>query len=81
MTNETLVILSLKDFLLRSEDIYEQFWDDFAQNHDITEYRDYLLYSVSFSESQTMQETIAGIVWEYLMGDLIDSDLDDLWVR
>ena len=69
-----LQIVDFKDFATRCEDIYFYFWDSFAPLNDIIIYRKYLLERVEFSKYEERQVKIAGIVWEYLMGD-IDEDV------
>lgn len=74
-----LKIVDFKDFCMRCDEIYALFWDDFAPFFDIAKYRAYLLKKVKFSNKQNKQETIAGITWEYLMGDIDKEDLFDFY--
>ena len=65
-----LQIYDFKDFCIRCEEVYNLFWEAYAPFFDITIYREYLLNDVYFSKNKNRQETLAGLVWEYLMGDL-----------
>lgn len=71
-----LRIHSFKDFCIRYEELYDYFWEEYAPERDITEYREYLLSEVSLASSSIKQEYLAGLIWEYLMGDI---DIDYLF--
>ena len=75
MIYKALEIISYRDFIIRCDEIYEVFWEDFVPNYDIAIYREYLLNSVMFSDKPERQETLAGRAWEYLMGDIDEEDL------
>ena len=77
----TLKIDNSKDFCIRCEDIYDTFWGQFAPFFDIAIYRDYLLYYVSFSKAETRQVNMAGVAWEFLMGDLTRGELYEFWLN
>lgn len=76
-----LKLTDFKDFCIRCEEIYELFWEVFAPFFDITIYRDYLLYGVCFSNNKQRQETISGVAWEYLMGDINRDELIDFMIH
>lgn len=65
-----LKVFSFKDFCIRCEDIYDYFWEQYAPFFDIVEYRDYLLFIVKFNERKLEQDRLAGVCWEFLMGDI-----------
>lgn len=70
-----LKILSFKDFCIRCDEVYDAFWEYFAPFFDITIYRDYLLENVEFSNKSDKQDQLAGLAWEYLMGDIDREEL------
>lgn len=76
-----LKIVSFKDFCIRREEIYDAFWELFAPFNDIIAYRDYILFDIHLSSSKYRQETLAGKIWEYLMGDILDEELIDFWIH
>lgn len=73
--NRVLKIHNFFDFCIRCDEIYEYFWDFYAPFFDFAEYRDYLLYKVHFHDNKDKQEMYAGFCWEYLMGDILKSEL------
>ena len=79
--NNKLKILSFKDFCIRREEVYSTFWVEYAPFFDIAEYRDYLLEEVVLAKSNLMQTKLAGIIWEYLMGDIDDDELINFWIH
>lgn len=76
-----LKIIDFKDFCIRCDEIYDLFWENFAPFFDIAEYRQYLLEKVFFSNNKIKQETVAGVVWEYLMGDILKEQLYEFWTH
>lgn len=75
---KVLKIHSFLDFCIRCEEIYEFFWEEFTPNFNIGIYRDYLLDEVVFSENEEKQRALAGICWEFLMGDIDRIQLYDI---
>lgn len=65
-----LILHSFKDFCIRYEEIYDCFWNDYEPYYDIAIYRDYILENVHLANSESRQEFLAGLIWEYLMGDI-----------
>lgn len=72
-----LKLYSFKDFCIRHNEVYDAFWGYYAPFFDIAIYRDYLLYDVVFSDKPDRQRNIAGVIWEFLMGDLEEEELLD----
>lgn len=70
-----LRLYSFKDFCIRYEEIYDYFWDCYASFNDIAIYRDYILEKVHLADSPARQEFLAGLIWEFLMGDIDESDM------
>jgi hypothetical protein len=76
----SLKVSNSKDFCMRCEDIYDTFWERFAPFFDISIYRDYLLEQVEFSKKASRQLKMAGVAWEFLMGDLTRGELFEFWL-
>lgn len=76
-----LKIEDFKDFCLRCDKIYDLFWGNFAPFFDIAIYRDYLLQEVTFAYSENNQTKLAGIAWEFLMGDIDQNELFYIFIH